>query len=232
MAIEMTLPRIGVLGGMGPAATILLQQRLLDAVKVESDSGHLPLLIDMNPQVPSRIDYLVHGCGESPGPVLARMAMGLEGQGADVIVMPCCTAHHFADEIVQSVSIPFLNMVELAASDSAHRVPPGSDVGVLASPATMKIKLFENHLQLCGLNVRYPGDMDAVLVAIESIKKSGPGPKVIDFVQSAIRELEDAQVSAILVGCSEFSLIARQLDSVLPVVDAVDVLTQAIAGLR
>ena len=226
----MTLPRIGLLGGMGPAATILLQQRLLDAVKVESDSGHLPLYIDMNPQVPSRIDYLVHGYGESPGPVLARMARGLEGQGADVIVMPCCTAHHFADEIVRSVSVPFLNMVELTVSDIANRVPPGSDIGVLASPATMKIGLFENQLQLCKLKARYPHDMGAMLVAIETIKKSGPTPKVLGVVQSAIRELEDAQVGAIIVGCSEFSLIARQLESVLPVVDAMDVLTQAIVS--
>ena len=179
----MTLPRIGILGGMGPAATILLQQRILDVVNVETDDEHLPLLIDMNTQVPSRIDYLIHGCGDSPGPVLARMAQGLQNNGADVIVMPCCTAHHFADDIAQSVSIPFLNMVQLVVSDVAHIVPSRSDVGVLASPATMKIELFKRELQPYRLNARYPEDMDALLSAIEAIKKAGPSSRVIDCVQ-------------------------------------------------
>ena len=224
----MSLPRIGVLGGMGPAATILLQQRILDAVEVETDRGHLPLLIDMNTQVPSRIDYLIYGHGESPGPVLARMAQGLESNGVDIIVMPCCTAHHFAEEIGQSVSIPFLNMVQLAVCDSARLVSPGGSVGVLASPATMKINLFEKELQQYDLKVRYPEDMDAMLVAIKAIKKSGPGAVVVDSVQSAIRELEDAGAGAIIVGCSEFSLISGQLESAVPMVDAVDVLTTSV----
>ena len=95
----MKAPRVGVLGGMGPAATILMQQRLIDAVTVSGDNGHIPLLVDMNPQVPSRIDYLLHDSGVSPGPVLSRMARNLEAGGVDVLAMPCCTAHYFADQI-------------------------------------------------------------------------------------------------------------------------------------
>ena len=224
-----TLPKIGILGGMGPAATILLQQRILDTTNVETDGDHLPLIIDMNTQVPSRINFLVHGRGKSPGPVLARMAKGLQQNGADVIVMPCCTAHHFADEIIESVSIPFLNMVQLVCAEVAQRVEPGSKVGILASPATKKIELFKRQLQSLGLQEHYPENMNAMLAAIETIKKSGPRADAIEQVKSAIVDLEKSQVKAIIVGCSEFSLISSQLGSDVPIVDAVSVLTQSIS---
>ena len=226
------LPRIGILGGMGPAATILLQQRILEMTKVETDGDHLPLLIDMNTQVPSRINYIINGQGESPGPVLARMAQGLESHGADVIVMPCCTAHHFAADIVESVSIPFLNMVQLAIAEVAQLVPGGSSIGILASPATQKIELFKKELQSQGLKERFPKDTGAMLSAIKTIKKSGPCPMVIEHVQTAIAELEKSQAKAIIVGCSEFSLISNELSSTIPLVDAVSVLTQSITRFK
>mgnify|MGYP003676682578 CR=1 FL=1 len=69
----MSRPVVGVLGGMGPEATILLQQRVLGTVNAQDDADHLPLLIDMNPQVPSRIAHLIEGTGEDPAPVLAAI---------------------------------------------------------------------------------------------------------------------------------------------------------------
>ena len=44
--------KIGVLGGMGPEATILFQRRLVKVVPAKEDQDHIPLLIDMNTQVP------------------------------------------------------------------------------------------------------------------------------------------------------------------------------------
>ena len=102
--------RVGILGGMGPQATLLLQQRVLDSVQAEDDVSHLPLLIDMNPQIPSRLDWILHQQGEDPAPVLAKMAQGLETAGAQALAMPCNTAHHFSQSITNAVSIPFLNM--------------------------------------------------------------------------------------------------------------------------
>ncbi|HAC49643.1 MAG TPA: aspartate racemase, partial [Sulfitobacter sp.] len=95
----MSRPVVGVLGGMGPEATILLQQRVLGTVNAQDDADHLPLLIDMNPQVPSRIAHLIEGTGEDPAPVLAAMAQRLERAGATALAMPCNTAHHYAPAI-------------------------------------------------------------------------------------------------------------------------------------
>ena len=100
----MTPKLIGILGGMGPEATILLQKKLMSALPdATGDEDHIPLIIDMNPQVPSRIAHLINGTGEDPSFVLASMARRLEGAGATALAMPCNTAHHYASVIQNAV---------------------------------------------------------------------------------------------------------------------------------
>ena len=99
----MGLRRIGILGGMGPEATVALMQRVIALVPARDDADHVPLIVDQNPQVPSRIAYLIEGRGEDPGPVLIAMARRLETAGAEAIAMPCNTAHHWAGAIAGAV---------------------------------------------------------------------------------------------------------------------------------
>ena len=170
----MTLRPIGILGGMGPEATILLQRKLVEAVPVSDDRDHIPLLIDMNPQVPSRIDHLIEWKGEDPGPTLAAMARRLQGAGAAALAMPCNTAHHYADAITDAVTVPLLNMVKLAADHAVSELGAGGCVGVLASPAVRRTRLFETALQARGLSIVWPTDSDRLLTAIRRIKVDGP----------------------------------------------------------
>lgn len=137
----MTQHPIGILGGMGPEATILLQRKLVEAMPVSDDRDHIPLLIDMNTQVPSRIAHLIDGAGEDPGPTLAAMARRLQDAGAVALAIPCNTAHHYAKAITDAVTVPLLNMVELAADHAVGTLGKGGCVGVLASPAVRRICL-------------------------------------------------------------------------------------------
>ncbi len=227
----MTKPRIGILGGMGPAATILLQQRVLNAVAAKSDADHIPLLIDMNPQVPSRIDYLIHKRGENPGPVLAHMARCLEASDIDALAMPCCTAHHFAKDITQAVSAKFLNMIELTAKSIANSVAENAIVGILASPANIKTQLFEKALRPYGLTAQFPKDIDKLLVTIETIKAVGKSPQTLADVQSIITDMVTSGVDGFIIGCTEFSLMSPQLTAPVPLIDALDELTSEIVNL-
>ena len=68
------MKRVGILGGMGPQATVLLMQKIIAATPATDDADHIPLIVDQNPQVPSRIRRLIEGTGEDPAPVLAAMA--------------------------------------------------------------------------------------------------------------------------------------------------------------
>ena len=223
-----TIRPIGILGGMGPEATVLLQRKLIEAVPADDDSDHIPLLIDMNPQVPSRIAHLIEGTGEDPGPTLAEMARGLEAAGAVALAMPCNTAHYYAPSIVGAVSIPLLNMVELAVDHASKRLGAGGRVGVLASPAVRRTGLFDTLLDARGLSVVWPEDEDRVLAAIREIKVKGPSPDARRTLLEASANLAAEGAELQFVACSEFSLIADSVAPGVRAVDTVDLLTKAI----
>ena len=126
----MSLRTIGVLGGMGPAATAHFLGRLVVLCAAEEDQDYPPCLVYNASHVPDRTRHLV-GDGEDPTPHLQEAARVLENGGAGIIGIPCNTAHAYVDAVRESVSIPVLNMIELAASTIAAS-QPGATVGVLA----------------------------------------------------------------------------------------------------
>lgn len=219
---------IGVLGGMGPEATILLQRKVLDAVLARDDSDHIPLVIDMNPRVPSRIAHLLEGTGEDPGPILAGMAEGLQNAGCAALAMPCNTAHHYADAITAAVQIPLLNMIDLAVQHAAEKLGKGGCVGILASPAVRKTGLFERALEAYGISAIWPDRDTAMLLAIRQVKMDGPVPEARDALILASSELVAAGAELQFIACSEFSLIAQSVAEGAQAVDTIDLLAQAI----
>ncbi|HCQ64606.1 MAG TPA: aspartate racemase [Rhodobacteraceae bacterium] len=224
------MPRtVGILGGMGPEATILLQQKLIAAVPARDDADHVPLLIDMNPQVPSRIAHLIEGDGEDPGPTLGAMAKRLEGAGAKAIAMPCNTAHHYAEAIRGAIGVPFLDMVALASDHAAARLGPGGRVGLLASPAVRMTGLYEAALGVRGLDTLWPDDDAPMLAAIREIKAGG-GEDAAKAVVAAADELTARGAGLLFVACTEFSLIADRLAPAVPVIDTLDILTDEIVA--
>ncbi len=224
----MTLPRkIGILGGMGPEATVELMQRIIRLTSVRKDDDHIPMVVDNNPQVPSRIDALIYGTGTDPGPVLARMAGDLEASGADALVLPCNTAHHYAASITGQVKIPFLNMVELTCAEIAAATGTGRVIGILASPAVRFSGVFARQLAKVGLTAIYPKDESSLLQLVQDIKSSGPTQTSRNRFANFAAELRDCGADGLIVGCSEFSLIADEANTSVPVVDSLDVLARA-----
>lgn len=229
------LRRIGVLGGMGPEATIALMQRLQASTPASDDADHIPLLVDMNTQIPSRILHLIEKTGPNPGPTMADMALRLQTAGAEALIMPCNTAHYYANFITDNVTIPFLHMSEMTCDELARQVAAGADVGILASPATNQTGLFQTLLSERGLGTVWPNNEDAVLATIRRLKSSGPTAREISELQDKTDELIDRGAAAILIGCTEFSLVSHQIKASVPIVDALDVLVAAtlkFAGVR
>lgn len=219
---------VGILGGMGPEATVLLMQRIIAATPARDDADHVPLIVDQNPQVPSRIRYLIEGKGENPGPVLAQMAQRLVAAGAQALAMPCNTAHHFAPTIRAAVTVPLIDMVALSVAHAQALAGASGVVGVLASPAVRKIGLFDAAFDAAGMRALYAEDEAAMLAAIRSIKANGATPhsRATLGAASATLQAQGAQVQ--MIACTEFSLIA---DSTAPGVtrfDTLDILAHAI----
>lgn len=206
---------VGILGGMGPEATVELMARVIRATPASDDADHVPLLVDQNPQVPSRIARLIEGRGEDPLPVLIRMAQRLQAAGAEALAMPCNTAHHYAAGVAAAVDIPFLNMLEAAEA----RLAPGA-VGLLASPAVRLAGVFD--AVLAGREVWHPPE-DQALGLIRQIKSDG----ATDAARETFAEMIAlAPVPQVLVACTEFSLVAPQGRDT--VVDALDALVDQI----
>ncbi len=220
--------RVGILGGMGPQATILLMQKVIDATPATDDADHIPLIVDQNPQVPSRIRRLIEGVGEDPGPVLADMARRLVAAGAEALAMPCNTAHHYAQDIRAAVSVPFLDMVDLSVRHAARLAGPDGRVGILASPAVRKIGLFDAPLARVGVTAFYPQDEAALLAIIRRIKADGPGPEAKAALRTASEELLQKGAVVQMIACTEFSLVPGLAVQGVISFDTLDVLVGAI----
>nr|WP_089886081.1 amino acid racemase [Citreimonas salinaria] len=219
---------IGILGGMGPEATVLLMQRIIAATSAHDDADHVPLLVDQNPQVPSRIAALIEGTGADPAPVLIAMARRLEEAGAEALAMPCNTAHHYAPVLAESVHIPFLNMVELAAAQADNAAAAGDLIGVLASPAVRITGILDRALAQRERKAIYPDDEAALLRAIRSIKARGANETAREALLAASVELRDRGAQVQLVACTEFSLLGIDLAPRAQVLDTLDLLVGAI----
>lgn len=220
--------RIGILGGMGPEATILIMQKVLAGVTAQDDADHIPLIVDQNPQVPSRIRHLIEGTGEDPGPVLADMARRLVAGGAQALAMPCNTAHHYASTIRSAVSVPLLDMVEISVAHAATLAGTSGQVGVLASPAVRKVGLFDSSLARHGLTGIYAEDETAMLAAIRQIKAAGPQPEARQMLSEASAELYKRGAIVQMIACTEFSLIPEAVSPKATAFDTLDQLVEAI----
>ena len=105
---------IGILGGMGPEATLNCFSRIISSTPAKNDQEHLRVIIDSNPKVPDRTAAIIAE-GESPVPVLVAGCRALQQAGADFIIIPCVSAHFFLDEIQQQIELPILSIFDVVA---------------------------------------------------------------------------------------------------------------------
>lgn len=223
---------VGIIGGMGPEATVDLMQRVIRLTPAKDDADHIRCFVDNNPKVPSRIKALIEGTGESPGPTIAAMAKNLESWGADFIAIPCNTAHYYHAEAQAAVRIPVLNLMELVVAASLRRIPGLRTVGLLASPAVRMIELYERYFRAEGAEVIYPEQAQEkhLLEAIKDVKMGNAGEEPRRAMRDAADNLARHGADLAVIACTELSVIADPGYS-LPHLDAAEVLAEAIVTL-
>ena len=219
---------VGVLGGMGPEATVELMRRVIALTPAEEDQDHIRMIVEHNPKVPSRIKALIDKTGESPAPVLIEMAKRLETAGANVLAMPCNTAHAYADQIRATTSIPLLDMIGLTASRLSRMLLKYRRVGLLASTAVRSLGLYEHALDPLGITVAYPRDQAQVMRLIKAVKRGETGADQRRELLAIAEELQDADV--LIIACTELSVLADGLDSAKAVLDSLDVLVEEVVA--
>jgi aspartate racemase len=221
---------VGVIGGMGPEATVEFLRRLVAATPARDDSDHLHVVTDSNPKIPSRIAALIEGDGEDPAPVLCDMARRLEAYGADFLVMPCNTAHYYLPAIARAVAVPLLDMVTLSIERLGAPGDKPARVGVLASPAVRLVGLFETRLAAAGCMTVWPEPEDeaALLGIIRAVKAGGVEARHRKHYADIIARMKDLGADAFLVACTELSILETPAEAEgLGVIDTLDVLVEA-----
>jgi aspartate racemase len=217
---------VGVIGGMGPEATLDLMRRVLAKTPAQDDQDHIHLIVESNPKIPSRIAHLIEGTGTDPTPELIRIAVNLQRAGAEALAIPCNTAHAYAHSIRRAVSIPLLDMVLLSVDQiaSARRV---ARVGLLASSAVLATELYTKAFASHGIAVVHPERQDEVMSLIKAVKRGETGSNVQAALARIALDLAN-QADVLLIGCSELSVIAAGVTA--PFVDSLDVQAQAIVN--
>jgi aspartate racemase len=221
---------VGIIGGMGPEATVDLMARIIKATPARDDVDHIRMLVDNNPKVPSRIKALIDGDGESPIPCLQQMARRLADWGVDFLAMPCNTAHYYLRDLQASVAIPVLDMIDLAARAVIVQTPGLKTVGLLASTAVLNLKLYEKRFVESGVALVPPAEhfQTGVMQAIKKIKTSSYGSEVVGAVQAAADNLAGLGAGVLLVACTELSIIGREIRAAVKVFDSAQILAEAI----
>jgi aspartate racemase len=215
---------VGIIGGMGPEATVDLMRRVVAKSPARDDQDHIHLIVESNPKIPSRIAHLIEGTGDDPTPELIRIAANLQRAGADALAIPCNTAHAYAHSIRRAVSIPLLDMVGLSVDQIAHS-RRAARVGLLASTAVHITELYSKALSAQGIDTVLPAHQDEVMALIKAVKQGDTGTET----QAALGRvaLETAShADVLLIACSELSVISAGIT--VPFVDSLDVLAQAI----
>ncbi len=222
-------PTVGILGGMGPEATVDLMRRVIGATPAEDDSDHIHMIVDNNPKVPSRMKALLDGNGEDPGPVLTAMAHGLVEAGAHVLAMPCNTAHAYLPEIEDTVSIPFLNMVTLTTEHVGELSSQPKRAGLLAMSAVHKVGLYEKAFAGHGIDLVIPEDQDDLMTVIKAVKAGDLSADVRNLFRAVTGALA-TRSDVLVIACTELSVLGDSIAHDVPVIDALDVLSDAIVS--
>ena len=219
---------VGVLGGMGPLATADFYTKLVRLTPARTDQDHLRVLIDSNPKIPDRTAAL-RGEGPDPTEALVATARGLERAGADLIAIPCNSAHAYLHQIRRSVGIPVLDIMEEVAAAAAALVPRPRAAGVLATSGTMQARLYHRALASRGIDVVEPAavEQEGVTAAICAVKAGDLGAAARERVREVAAALIGRGAQVVVLGCTELPLVTDRQAISVPVLDGTEVLAAA-----
>ena len=221
----------GIIGGMGPEATIDLMQRIIVNTNAIDDVDHIRCIVDNNPKVPSRIKAILEKGVENPGPAMAEMAKRLEEWGADFLVIPCNTAHYYYEYVASAVSIPVVHLIDLVVDTILTENPTIREIGILGSTTIVKTALYETRFSERGVKVVYPDvDMQEQLFEVIRAVKSGKtiGPVAEQFVKIC-DHLKGKGMSICVLACTELGVIRTNLP--IKSFDAAEILAREIVAV-
>lgn len=209
--------KVGLIGGLGPAATVDLYDKIVKATPAKIDQEHIKLVVEQNPQIPDRTAALLHG-GEDPTIALYNCAQRLEKDGCDAIIVPCNTAHAFVPYLERHLGIPFINMQQTALDEIARKLGETARIGLLATSGTVQTGIYSGKAQSMGLPMFVPDHehQERVMASIYGPKgaKAGYTDGICkeDLLSAAKYLVEKYDCNCLILGCTELPLILDESD--------------------
>lgn len=217
---------VGVIGGVGPMATVYYMQRVIEMTKAGCDQEHINMLVFNDCDIPDRTAFITEKSPDNPLPVMVEDAKRLEAAGCEFVVIPCNTAHYFYDELEQAVKIPVVNIVEETIRYAKARVQDLSCVGIMATTGTIVTGTYQKYAERAGLSFAVPDEDEQDLlmqIIYDGVKAGKPVPRA-DFDRVA-NHLRAKGAQCLILGCTELSVLKRDLPINDPdVLDSIDVL--------
>lgn len=198
---------VGVLGGMGPAATVDFLSKLVGLTDSPNDQGHLPVVAMNDPRIPDR-SAAIRGEGPSPEPKLISLIKTLEGAGASVIVIPCNTSHYWYDALRAATSVPIISMIQSTVENIRATVPVGASVGIMATEGTIGAQIYQTPLMAAGYLPKVL-DLERRARFVEGgIRrvKAGDLAQALTLLEAALAEFMAEGCSHVILGCTEVSV--------------------------
>lgn len=219
---------IGILGGMGPEATLELFDRIIKATPATCDQDHVNLVIMNDPQIPDRTNY-IFGKGESPIPKLLNNLKKLNLAGAELAIIPCMTAHSFIEELQRESPIPIVNTIHLI-DKYLDQLPEIRRIGLLATKGSYKSEVFQKYINK---EIIIPTESNQkklmeVIYGANGIKTGNTSKIQKEKLMEIIESLNDVQ--AVITGCTELSLVLNQNDLDIKLIDPISILADYVVS--
>jgi aspartate racemase len=223
----MYMKRLGIIGGLGPMATAYFLQLIIEMTDADTDQEHIEVLLHSKPQIPDRTGYILGKSADNPMPQLLEIGKSLVEQGADIIAIPCITAHFFQEELEEKIGRPIIHAIEETAR---YLQSEGiSKVGIMATDGTVQSKLFQTVFGKYDIACYVPDKaaQEKVMHLIYKNVKAGH-PVEQELFQEVAVYLFGQGAEVILLGCTELSLIKRDYPLGKGFLDVMEVLTRQV----
>jgi aspartate racemase len=220
--------RIGILGGMGPAATADIYRKIIAATPAQKDQEHIPVVIWADPRMPDRTEAL-QNIGPSPVPAMVNGLKHLENDGATFAIIACNTAHAFLPEVQKQIKLPIIHMMDETAAAISARDPKVRKVGLLATGGTIKAGVYQEALKRRGLDCIVPESQsqEKVMWVIRQVKAGNTSNEVTSTLREVAEALKSSGAEVAVLGCTELPLVLQDGQASLPLIDATEVLAKA-----
>lgn len=224
MSIDTNKKTVGIIGGMGPGATALLFQKLIDYTDAKSDAEHMHIIIDNNTAIPDRTTAILNG-ENTPALYIVESGKKLEMCGAELLLIPCNTSHYFYDDIQKQLSVPVVNMIAETAKVCLEN--GYTKVGILATTGTCNTDTYGRELNKFGVEAVYPdveGQKKVMEIIYDQVKA---GRKInVQILDQTLKKMASKGAQAFILGCTELPFAIKNGDFGYHFLDSLDILAK------